>query len=78
MWVIMHLWTIKSAVPVCFPQSIELGHQLQEELEPCVNTEGGPKTGSVLPSKARTVYDTKAWCDASIRTCKPSSVKLIF
>jgi len=26
----MHLWTIKSAVPVCFPQSIELGHQCRK------------------------------------------------
>ena len=27
MWVIVHLWTTKSAVPVYFPHSIELGHQ---------------------------------------------------
>ena len=41
---------------------------MQEELEYCVNTEGGSKTGSVFASKAMTVYDTKARCDASIRT----------
>ena len=45
----MHLWTIKSAVPVCFPQSIETRPSVQEKLEYCVNTEGGPKTGSVFP-----------------------------
>ena len=27
MWVIMHLRTTKSAVPLCSPQSTELGHQ---------------------------------------------------
>ena len=47
---------------------------MQEELEYCDNTE----LVLFLPSKAITVYDTKAWCDASIGTYKPSSVKLIF
>ena len=78
MWVIMHLWTIKSAVPVCFPQSTERGHQRRKSYNIVTIQNVDQKLVLFLPSKAVTVDDTKARCNASIRTYKPSSVKLIF
>ena len=53
---------------------------MQEELEYCDTTEGGPKTGSAffaLQGYYIVWYKSMMWY-ASIGTFKPSSVKLIF